>query len=66
MCSLSARHEPAWGNLIFVPNKDTDKFSTTLQTYLNKLKKAYTKAQIRENIKKIPGSRALYSLIKGR
>lgn len=31
-------HEPAWGNLIFVPERDKDKFITTVEAYLKNLK----------------------------
>lgn len=45
--------EPVWGNLIFVPERDQDKFSRTLNTYLNKLKKAQIKHWLRKQIEKI-------------
>lgn len=50
-------HEPAWGNLIFVPTADINKFKATLRAYLNKVK-------IRERIGKIPGAQALSILPK--
>lgn len=59
-------HKPAWGNLIFVPDSDKDKFSTTLHSYLNKLKRVEMTALFRNQIKKIPGTKRLYNLIKGR
>lgn len=59
-------HQPAWGNLIFVPDSDRDKFSAILKSYLRKLKQAEIAAKMRDRIKKIPGVKLIYSLIKGR
>jgi FkbM family methyltransferase len=58
-------HEPAWGNLIFVPDSDREKFSKTLQAYLNNMRTEYTTNQIKKQVAKIPGAKALYHLIKG-
>ncbi|MBD2666136.1 methyltransferase FkbM family [Richelia sinica FACHB-800] len=57
-------HEPAWGNLIFVPNSDQEKFSITLEKYLKQLKKAEQQADLRNLAKKIPGAKQLYNLVK--
>ena len=59
-------HEPAWGNLIFVPEEDTEKFQATLETYLRQLKKQQQSIWWRSRIKKIPGAKIIYSLIKGK
>ena len=57
-------HEPAWGNLIFIPNSEKEKFAVTLQNYLKEAKKVKPKSYIRNIAKKIPGAKSLYNLIK--
>ena len=57
-------HEPAWGDLIFVPDSDRKKFLKTLQAYLNRMRTEYTTNQIKKQVTKIPGAKALYHLIK--
>ncbi|MEA5511314.1 FkbM family methyltransferase [Crocosphaera sp. UHCC 0190] len=62
-------HQPAWGNLIFVPDGEQEKFQVTLDTYLKELRqlqKAQKITQLRQNIKNIPGVQRLYNFIKGR
>ena len=59
-------HEPARGNLIFVPENDVDKFAATLQTYLVNLKRKNRLAKLRQQIKRIPGAKALYGALKHR
>ncbi|NEO48874.1 MAG: FkbM family methyltransferase [Moorea sp. SIO4A3] len=59
-------HKPAWGNLIFVPDGDKDKFVGVLQLYLKKLKQAEISASIRNQIKKIPGAKGVYRSMNGR
>ncbi|NEQ09521.1 MAG: FkbM family methyltransferase [Moorea sp. SIO4E2] len=59
-------HKPAWGNLIFVPDGDKDKFVGALQLFLRKLKQAEITASIRNQIKKIPGFKGLYRSINSR
>lgn len=54
-------HEPAWGNLIFVPVSDIHKFGAALRRYLVKL----TMSQVSNGLKELPGARALYHLLKG-
>ncbi len=54
-------HEPSWGNLIFVPEKDQEKFAKTLQAYLL----ALNKVTIRSIVKKIPGARMVHRLLTG-
>lgn len=60
----SSDHKPVWGNLIFVPKRNKNKFHVTLKAYLKKLKKEKTKAWIRNQIKKIPGAKTIYNLVK--
>ena len=55
-------HQPAWGNLIFVPNQDQETFQVVLNAYLKKQKMA----NLRQTIKNIPGVQPLYNLLKGR
>jgi len=57
-------HEPAWGNLIFVPDGDIDKFHATLESYLANLKLSKIGDRLRDQIKKIPGAQAVYRLIR--
>jgi len=57
-------HEPAWGNLIFVPHHDVDKFSTTLNVYLKRLKSEMRWIPLKSFIHTIPGAVWLYRLIK--
>lgn len=62
-------HQPAWGNLIFVPEQDHQKFQATLDSYLKELKKIQKAEQIsrlRQNLKQIPGIKILYNLIKSK
>lgn len=54
-------HELAWGNLIFVPPNDIHKFSAALRRYLVRL----TMSQFPLQLKKLPGVRSLYRLLKG-
>ena len=57
-------HEPAWGNLIFVPEKKSDCFAQTLVSYLRCLT-IYEKTEIlRQNIRKIPGATTFYRKLK--
>ena len=61
-------HQPAWGNLIFVLQEDRQRCETTLSSYLadlKKLQKAQKMNQVRQTLKKIPGVKMLYNLIKG-
>jgi len=55
-------HEPAWGNLIFVPISDIHKFNSTLRIYIGRLKMS----QVQNRLKELPCARALYHLLKGR
>jgi len=57
-------HEPAWGNLIFVPNYDVDKFSSTLNRYLTKLKYMDKIERLKSGIGIIPGSKKIYRASK--
>ncbi len=57
-------HEPVWGNLIFVPEKDKDKFPVELKNYLQNLTRARRVAQFRNLIKKIPGAKAVYNSLR--
>ena len=59
-------HTPSWGNLIFVPESDRDKFSATLESYLIKSRRAEAVDRLHKQIKKIPGVKLLYGLISGR
>ncbi len=62
-------HEPAWGNLIFVPEKDLARLSRTLEMYLTSLNSPMTLAERMGGIKalvgKIPGARWLYRKFQG-
>jgi FkbM family methyltransferase len=53
-------HEPAWGNLIFVPHQDIDKFSATLEKYLRDLRRQVYLTPFTMLIRKIPGAIALF------
>lgn len=53
-------HEPAWGNLFFVPISNKEKFNLTLQSYLKQLKREALKSQLGDFIRKIPGAKHLY------
>lgn len=54
-------HRPAWGNLIFVPNHDIDKFNVTLDHYLSRLKRT---ERIKNRIRKIPYAKMFYKLLR--
>lgn len=57
-------HEPAWGNLIFVPNERVAEFEQTLVSYLRTL--AGSRPHwLRSMAGKIPGARAAYKFLKG-
>ncbi|NJL86670.1 MAG: FkbM family methyltransferase [Leptolyngbyaceae cyanobacterium SM1_1_3] len=56
-------HEPAWGNLIFVPKENQDKFAKTLENYLKSLKFHKTTMWLRQALKKIPGAAFVYRQI---
>ena len=58
-------HEPAWGNLIFIPIGEEIKFVSTLERYILQLKRWQNFASLRNQIKRIPGAHKLYQLIKG-
>jgi len=55
-------HDPAWGNLIFVPEQDNEKFARTLDAYLRSLN-APTPLTLKSIIKKIPGAKALHRIL---
>lgn len=57
-------HEPAWGNLIFVPNYDVDKFSTILHLYLTRLKHMDKIERLKSGIGMIPGTKKIYRASK--
>lgn len=66
-------HEPAWGNLIFIPATDEEKFRGTLSAYLDELKRqatfsqtilGRTKKQVRRFGVRIPGAKKVYRRIK--
>ena len=67
-------HEPVWGNLILVPEADKGLLSKTLDQYLNEPEPvpgvwpvAGTRRQkVRNAVKKIPGARSIYRILKGR
>ncbi len=59
-------HEPAWGNLIFVPEDAKDKFNITLNLYIKQLKHQERLIMLRNQIKKIPGAKSLYNFITRR
>ncbi len=58
-------HEPAWGNLIFVPEGDQIKFSKTLENYLRALNNP-AQLTVKNIIKKIPGAKALHKILTGK
>jgi len=62
-------HNPAWGNLIFVPEKDQIRFSRTLENYLTSLNSPITLTERMDRFKavagKIPGARWLYRMFLG-
>ncbi|MGD1859440.1 MAG: FkbM family methyltransferase [Leptolyngbyaceae cyanobacterium] len=45
-------HEPAWGNLIFVPEADEERFIRTLSKYLRYLRKTQSFTWLKKQIKK--------------
>jgi hypothetical protein len=53
-------HAPAWGNLFFVPYKDTGKFTGTLSHYLKYLRQATQPNLLYRLGKRIPGVRFIY------
>ncbi|QUS59968.1 FkbM family methyltransferase [Synechocystis sp. PCC 7338] len=57
-------HQPAWGNLIFVPTNDSSKFINLLNSYLSQLEKQQKQGVFRKLIKKIPGATYLYRSFK--
>lgn len=57
-------HEPAWGNLIFVPDGDTDKFRATLESYLRHVPRSERSGWIRNQISKVPRVMGLCGAIK--
>ena len=53
-------HEPAWGNLIFVPQENRNRFIKTLDHYLSSLEFAKKTLWLRQVIKKIPGAATVH------
>lgn len=62
-------HEPAWGNLIFIPTSDEEKFRNTLSAYLEELESqaeysqtiiGLTKSRLKKYGKRIPGAKRIY------
>jgi FkbM family methyltransferase len=50
-------YEPAWGNLIFVPQADRERFAQTLAAYIRD-------RRLRDTLAAIPGARGLYDLLR--
>lgn len=65
-------HEPAWGNLIFVPETDTGKFETALAAYLRSLRSNGTDrptgngftVRLRQIVKQFPGATTIYRFFR--
>ncbi|WP_346290811.1 FkbM family methyltransferase [Sphaerothrix gracilis] len=56
-------HEPAWGNLIFIPRENQEKFSNVLNNYLKSLRFLKKIDWLRQVVKKIPGTISIYHKI---
>lgn len=50
-------YEPAWGNLLFVPQADRERFAQALAIYLRE-------RRLRDTLAAIPGARGLYNLLR--
>ena len=58
-------HEPSWGNLIFVPSEDAVKFTKALDKYIVYMRSVGPLLGFSKKlIKRIPGMKALYRLLK--
>ena len=57
-------HEPAWGNLIFVPQATSAQFERTLSAYLRQLEQAKRLAGFRSFLRTLPGTRKLYHALR--
>jgi len=55
---------PAWGNIIFVPDEDADKFKVALYFYLRDLRHAQILNWIRNQIIRIPPIKNFYEHIR--
>lgn len=55
-------HEPAWGNLLFVPERDLNKFELTLRDYLRFLQRPTSK--LRQFFLNTPGFKRIYCTMK--
>jgi FkbM family methyltransferase len=57
-------HEAAWGNLLFVPEKDATQFANVLASYLAELEKVHRGKQRRRFIESLPMGKQVYHLLK--
>lgn len=55
-------HEPSWGNLIFAPEENMQKFSSTLGKYLANLREYERMSRLKNKLEKIPGGLKIYNL----
>lgn len=58
------KHEPAWGNLIFVLKEEVEKFERTLEQYLIKLERRAPLTAIVNAIRRIPLARKVYGALR--
>lgn len=59
-------HEPAWGNLLFVPQTEAATFEQQLAGYLRDLRHEHWVGGIKDVIKRVPGVYPLYRLLRRR
>jgi FkbM family methyltransferase len=57
-------HKPAWGNLIFVPQKDALAFARVLAAYLSEQEKVIKGKNRRRFIESLPFGKSVYQLLK--
>ncbi len=59
-------HNPAWGNLIFVPESAMREFTLGLRRYLWRVWRDRRAHEFRSIVKSIPGAKFLYAAVKRR
>lgn len=57
-------HDPAWGNLIFVPKARSTQFERTLSAYLEDLQRFSWAEGLRSFLRVLPGARPLYHALR--
>jgi len=58
-------HDPAWGNLIFVPKDRAVQFECALSAYLRDIERSRWTEGLRSFLRGLPGVRELYHALRG-